>query len=81
MPKRTPQATLEGMGGTSGTAPETTTALSVTFASTSSIPPISTDDYDVHADGQEGTGADGQTGAGADVNPFPNVEDAELDIS
>ncbi|GJZ12012.1 hypothetical protein Tco_0546771 [Tanacetum coccineum] len=68
--------------GTSGTAPETTTALSVTFASTSSIPPISTDDYDVvHADGQESTGADGQIGAGADVNPFPNVEDAELDIS
>ncbi|GKB76978.1 hypothetical protein Tco_0943873 [Tanacetum coccineum] len=75
-------AVLEGMEGTFGTAPETTTALSVTFASTSSIPPISTDDYDVvHADGQEGTGADGQTGAGADVNPFPNVEDAELDIS
>ncbi|GJZ77026.1 hypothetical protein Tco_0641698 [Tanacetum coccineum] len=43
--------------------PETTTALSVTFASTSFIPPISTNDYDVHADGQEGTGADGQTGA------------------
>ncbi|GKA01378.1 hypothetical protein Tco_0674043 [Tanacetum coccineum] len=75
-------AALEGTEGTSGTSPETTTALSVTFASTSSIPPISTDDYDVvHADGQEGTGADGQTGAGADVNPFPNVEDAELDIS
>ncbi|GKC93860.1 hypothetical protein Tco_1159302, partial [Tanacetum coccineum] len=43
--------------GTFGTAPETTTALSVTFASTISIPPISTDDYDVvHADGQEGSG-------------------------
>ncbi|GJR74689.1 reverse transcriptase domain-containing protein [Tanacetum coccineum] len=67
--------------GTSGTAPETTTALSVTFASTSFIPPISTNDYDVHADGQEGTGADGQAGAGADVNLFPNVEDAELNIS
>ncbi|GJX47509.1 hypothetical protein Tco_0272699 [Tanacetum coccineum] len=52
-------AALEGMEGTSGTALETTTALSITFASTSSIPPISTDDYDVHADGQEGTGADG----------------------
>ncbi|GJZ89233.1 hypothetical protein Tco_0661015 [Tanacetum coccineum] len=75
-------AVLEGTKGTSGTAPETTMALSVTFASTSSIPPISTDDYDVvHVDGQEGTGADGQTGAGADVNHFPNVEDAELDIS
>ncbi|GKG25571.1 hypothetical protein Tco_0398717, partial [Tanacetum coccineum] len=69
-------AALEGMEGTSGTAPETTTTLSITFASTRSIPPISTDDYDVHADGQEGTGADGQAGAGPDVNPFPNVEDA-----
>ncbi|GJT92415.1 hypothetical protein Tco_1081260 [Tanacetum coccineum] len=72
---------LEGMEGTSGTAPETTTALSVTFASTCSIPPISRDDYDVHADGQEGTDADGQAGAGVDVNPFHNVEDAKLDIS
>ncbi|GKB26401.1 hypothetical protein Tco_0865802 [Tanacetum coccineum] len=74
-------AALEGMEGTSGTVPETTMALSVTFASTSSIPPISTDDYDVYADGQEGTGADGQTDADVDVNPFPNVDDAELDIS
>ncbi|GJY20670.1 hypothetical protein Tco_0393236 [Tanacetum coccineum] len=74
-------AALEGMESTSGTVPETTTALSVTFAYTSSILPISTDDYDVHADGQEGTGTDGQAGAGADVNPFPDVKDAELDIS
>ncbi|GKA93722.1 hypothetical protein Tco_0815708 [Tanacetum coccineum] len=55
---------LEGTEGTSGTAPNTTTALYVTFASVSSIPPISTDDYEVvHADGQEGIGAD--------ANPFP----------
>ncbi|GJX26248.1 hypothetical protein Tco_0232544 [Tanacetum coccineum] len=40
-------AALEGTAGTSGTAPGTTTALSVTFASTSTIPPISTDDYEV----------------------------------
>ncbi|GJY52610.1 hypothetical protein Tco_0443457 [Tanacetum coccineum] len=73
---------LEGIGGTSSTAPDATTALSTTYMSASSIPLISTDDYMVvHADSQEGTGADGQTGAGADVNPFPNVEDAELDIS
>ncbi|GJU07707.1 hypothetical protein Tco_1124137 [Tanacetum coccineum] len=66
-------AALKGTEGTSGTAPETTTTLSVTFASTSSIPPISTDDYDVvHADGQEGRGADD--------NPFPNVDNAELNI-
>ncbi|GJV27850.1 hypothetical protein Tco_1384298, partial [Tanacetum coccineum] len=38
-------AALEGTTGTSGTAPDTTTALSVTFGSTSTIPPISTDDY------------------------------------
>ncbi|GJU78082.1 gypsy type transposase [Tanacetum coccineum] len=66
-------AALEGTEGTSGIAPETTTALSVTFAFISYIHPISTDDYDVmHADGQEG--------GGADANPFPNVDDAELNI-
>ncbi|GKA45444.1 hypothetical protein Tco_0738240, partial [Tanacetum coccineum] len=72
---------LEGMEGTFSTAPETITALSVTFASTSFIPPISTNDYDVHADGQEGIGADGHASAGADVNPFPDIKDAELDFS
>ncbi|GKD00726.1 hypothetical protein Tco_1171000 [Tanacetum coccineum] len=66
-------ATLEGTEDTSGTAPKITTALSVTFATVSSIPPISTDDYNVvHADGQEG--------GGADANPFPNFDDAELNI-
>ncbi|GJV11795.1 hypothetical protein Tco_1353336 [Tanacetum coccineum] len=66
-------ATLEGMEGTFGTAPETTMALSVTFASISSIPPISTDDYDaMHADGQEGRGTN--------ANPFPNVDDAKMNI-
>ncbi|GKC96432.1 hypothetical protein Tco_1161874, partial [Tanacetum coccineum] len=64
-------AALEGTTCTSGTAPGTTTALSLTFASTSTIPPISTDDYEiVHTDDQEGTDADGQTGPGADANPF-----------
>ncbi|GJV72682.1 hypothetical protein Tco_1492677 [Tanacetum coccineum] len=38
------------------------------------IPPISIDDYQVvHVDGQEGIVAD--------VNPFPNVEDMELNVS
>ncbi|GJZ85083.1 hypothetical protein Tco_0650422 [Tanacetum coccineum] len=65
---------LEGTEGTFVTAPDTTTALSTTFVSASSIPPISTDDYEVvHADGQEG--------AGADADPFPNVDDAESNIS
>ncbi|GJT89770.1 hypothetical protein Tco_1078615 [Tanacetum coccineum] len=42
---------LEGTAGTSGTTPGTTTALFVTFASTSTISPISTDDYEiVHTD-------------------------------
>ncbi|GJU59700.1 hypothetical protein Tco_1237466 [Tanacetum coccineum] len=68
---------LTSTKGTSNVIPataDTTTALSVTFTSLSSIPPISTDDYEVvHADGREG--------AGADANPFPNVDDAELNIS
>ncbi|GJV89393.1 hypothetical protein Tco_1533331, partial [Tanacetum coccineum] len=74
-------AALESAAGTSGTVPDTTTALSLTFASTSTIPPISTDDYEiVHADGQEGADADGQTSTGADANPFPSTDDAELNV-
>ncbi|GKA84648.1 hypothetical protein Tco_0806243 [Tanacetum coccineum] len=72
---------LEGTEGTSGAAPDTTTALSVTFVSASTIPPISTDDYEVaHADGQESGGADGQAVVDENVNPFPNIDDAELDV-
>ncbi|GJY72488.1 hypothetical protein Tco_0476191 [Tanacetum coccineum] len=64
---------LRRHGGASNVAIDTTTALSVTPASASTIPPISTNDYQVvHVDGQEGTVAD--------VNPFPNVEDAELNV-
>ncbi|GKC78754.1 hypothetical protein Tco_1129528 [Tanacetum coccineum] len=74
--------TLTERLGNSGAAPDTTTALSTTYASASSIPPIFTDDYVVvHADNQESTGADGQAGIGANVNPFPNIDNAELDIS
>nr|GEW49110.1 putative transposase (putative), gypsy type [Tanacetum cinerariifolium] len=72
---------LEGKEGTSGAAPDTTTALSVTSVSASTIPPISTDEYEVvHTDGQEGTGAGGETVADESVVPFPNVSDTELDI-
>ncbi|GJS77213.1 hypothetical protein Tco_0727094 [Tanacetum coccineum] len=39
-----------------------------------SIPPISMDDYEI-------AHADDQGNAGADVDPFPNVDDAELIIS
>ncbi|GJX95639.1 hypothetical protein Tco_0351437 [Tanacetum coccineum] len=66
---------LEGMEGTPDAAPDTTTALSVTFISSSVIPPISTDDYEVaHADGQESAGADGQAVVDENVNPFPNID-------
>nr|GEV86266.1 hypothetical protein [Tanacetum cinerariifolium] len=44
---------LEGMKGTSGSTHDAITTLSATFVSASTIPPISTDDYEVtHADGQ-----------------------------
>ncbi|GJT45054.1 hypothetical protein Tco_0953769 [Tanacetum coccineum] len=70
-------AALEGMEGTPGAAPDTTTALSVTFISSSAIPPISTDDYEVaHADGQEILGADGQAIVDENVNLFPNIDGA-----
>nr|GEY33857.1 hypothetical protein [Tanacetum cinerariifolium] len=46
-------AALEGMEGTFGSTHDATTTLSTTFVSTSTIPPISTDDYEVaHADGR-----------------------------
>ncbi|GKE98359.1 hypothetical protein Tco_0021710, partial [Tanacetum coccineum] len=44
---------LEGTGGTSSVAPDTTIALYVTLASASTIPPISMDDYEIaHAKAQ-----------------------------
>nr|GEW93842.1 hypothetical protein [Tanacetum cinerariifolium]GEZ53145.1 hypothetical protein [Tanacetum cinerariifolium] len=50
---------FEGMEGTFGAAPDTTTALSVTFVFASTILPISTDDYEIaHMEGEEGVGAD-----------------------
>nr|GEZ44860.1 hypothetical protein [Tanacetum cinerariifolium] len=72
---------LEGTKCTSGAAPDTTTALSVTFVSASTIPPISTDDYEfAHTDGQEGTRAGVETVADESVVHFPHVSDTELDI-
>ncbi|GJS16138.1 hypothetical protein Tco_0410610 [Tanacetum coccineum] len=69
---------------TSGVVPlafMTTTALSTTFASANSIPPISIDDYEiVGANGQEGAGTDGQAVADGNVAQFPNVDDVELNI-
>ncbi|GJY25605.1 hypothetical protein Tco_0400331, partial [Tanacetum coccineum] len=49
----------------------TTTALSTTFASTSSIAPISVDDYEV-------VGADDQMVADGNAASFPNVDDAKF---
>ncbi|GJV89498.1 hypothetical protein Tco_1533436 [Tanacetum coccineum] len=77
---------LEGTGGTSETVPataDTTTALSTTLASASTIIPISIDDYDVagtdnQAAVNENVANDNATGG--DVNPFPNVDDAELNV-
>ncbi|GJY51442.1 hypothetical protein Tco_0442289 [Tanacetum coccineum] len=67
-------AALEGTAGTSSVAPDITTALSVTLASASTIPPISMDDYEI-------AHAEDHGNAGADVDPFPNVDEAELIIS
>ncbi|GKF33907.1 hypothetical protein Tco_0107107 [Tanacetum coccineum] len=69
-------AVLTGTEGTSDTVPataDTTTALSTTFASASTIAPISVDDYEV-------VGTDDQAGADGNAEPFPNVDDAELNI-
>ncbi|GJX52648.1 hypothetical protein Tco_0281017 [Tanacetum coccineum] len=75
---------LMGEASTSSVVPAasvTTTAQSTTFASASSIPPISTDDYEiVSADGQEGAGTDGQDVADGNVAPFPSIDDVELNI-
>nr|GEX03306.1 hypothetical protein [Tanacetum cinerariifolium] len=50
---------LEGTEGTFGVSPDTTTALSITSISASTIPPISTDDYEIaHTEGGEGAVAD-----------------------
>nr|GEU84461.1 hypothetical protein [Tanacetum cinerariifolium] len=70
---------LMGEASTSGVVPAasvTITALSTTFASASSIPPISIDDYEiVGVDGQEGVGMDGRAVVDGNVAPFLNVVD------
>ncbi|GJY31983.1 hypothetical protein Tco_0415478, partial [Tanacetum coccineum] len=69
-------AVLTGTEGTSdivSATADTTTALSTTFASTSSVAPISVDDYEV-------IGADDQAVADGNAASFPNVDDAELNI-
>nr|GEV10537.1 putative transposase (putative), gypsy type [Tanacetum cinerariifolium] len=64
-------AALEGMEGTSGSTHDPTTTLSTTFVSASTIPPISTDYYEVsHADGQRGADVDDETAAVYNMNCF-----------
>ncbi|GJX83279.1 hypothetical protein Tco_0332760 [Tanacetum coccineum] len=67
---------LTGTEGTSdivSVTANTITALSTTFASNSSVAPISVDDYEV-------IGADDQAVADGNAASFPNVDDAELNI-
>nr|GFA49515.1 hypothetical protein [Tanacetum cinerariifolium] len=73
---------LEGTGGTSNTTPataDTTMALSLVVASTSTVRPISIDDYEVAGTDDQAT-TDGNV-ADEEANPFPNVDDAELNVS
>nr|GEX36705.1 nonaspanin [Tanacetum cinerariifolium] len=72
---------LEGTGGTSNTEPvtiDTTTALSMVVASTSTVRPIFIDDYEVAGMDDQAT-ADGNV-VDEDANPFLNVDDAELNV-
>ncbi|GJX77930.1 hypothetical protein Tco_0324741 [Tanacetum coccineum] len=72
---------LEGTEGTSGAAPgttDTTTALSIVVASTSTVRPISIDNDEVNSANDHAT-TDGSV-ANEDANPFPIVDDAELNI-
>nr|GFC58973.1 hypothetical protein [Tanacetum cinerariifolium] len=62
---------LEGMEGTSDSTRDVAATLSATFVSTSTIPPISTDDYEfAHADGQGGASVDDETAVVDDMNLF-----------
>nr|GEY54959.1 reverse transcriptase domain-containing protein [Tanacetum cinerariifolium] len=69
---------LRGTRGTSDNVPvttDTTTALSMVVASTSTVRPISIDDYEVAGTDDQAT-ADGNV-ADEDANPFPNVDGVE----
>ncbi|GKE21805.1 hypothetical protein Tco_1433317 [Tanacetum coccineum] len=72
---------LTGTEGTSGVKPataDTTTTMSIVIASTSTVRPISIDDYEVV--GTDDQAAADRNVADEDVNPFPNVDDAELNV-
>ncbi|GKG05089.1 hypothetical protein Tco_0315476, partial [Tanacetum coccineum] len=58
----------------------TTTTLSVTFSSASVVRPISIDYYEVvQVDGHGGGGTEDQIG-GNNVDPFPSVDDVDLNL-
>nr|GEU72623.1 putative transposase (putative), gypsy type [Tanacetum cinerariifolium] len=78
--ERPSAAALEGMEGTFGSTHDAAATLSITFVSTSTILPISTDDYEVaHADGQGGASVGDETTAVDDMNLF--VSNVKLNIS
>nr|GEX07640.1 hypothetical protein [Tanacetum cinerariifolium] len=68
--------------GTSDSVPAPiTTALSVTSISASTIPPISTDDYEIaYTKGGEDVVADVEAVPDEGVDPFPDVSGTELDV-
>nr|GFD04171.1 hypothetical protein [Tanacetum cinerariifolium] len=62
---------LQSTKGTFGASPDTTTALSVTSIFASTIPLISTDDYEIaHMKGGEGAVADVEAVADEGADPF-----------
>nr|GEZ84259.1 hypothetical protein [Tanacetum cinerariifolium] len=62
--------------GTSGAAPDTTMALSITSISASTISPIYTDDYEIaHTEGRDGTVTDVEAIVNEGEDPFPDVTD------
>nr|GEW85133.1 hypothetical protein [Tanacetum cinerariifolium] len=75
----------EVLTGTRGTSDivhaPITMALSVTSIFTSTILPISTDDYEIaHTEGEEDAVADVEAIADEGADPFPDVSGAELDV-
>ncbi|GJV03771.1 hypothetical protein Tco_1337340 [Tanacetum coccineum] len=65
--------------GTSDVVPataDTTKALAITFASASTVTPISVDDYEVTGMDDQATASESVTDENA--NPFPNVDDVAL---
>ncbi|GKB01151.1 hypothetical protein Tco_0829195 [Tanacetum coccineum] len=75
-------STLTGTEVISATI-DTPTTLSTTLASASTITPISIEDYEVAGtDGREAVNESVPNDAtGGNVNPFPNIDDVELNVS